>query len=119
MGTTKVNDGRIVNGVDMSASFNSTDPAIDANILTISRTSNFVSLEMWTETLTTHVGTIYWDVSNTGDRWFNVGSVAVTSGTAFEDFQDNIQTTAKYLRVRWAVTSGGGDLYVIAHRKEY
>lgn len=111
--------GILLNGADMSADILSSDREVGW-VMQLSRAFYYLSLQIETKTLTTHVGTLYWQVSNTGETnsWNDLGSLSITSGTAISSFQDSIGTAAKYLRIFYDFTSGGGDLHVTGHSKQ-
>ncbi|MCP4549510.1 MAG: hypothetical protein GY835_23895 [bacterium] len=73
-----------------------------------------VSLQAISTVATTHVGTIYFEVSQDQASWTSHSSRAVASGSAHNS-TDDITTYAEYLRVRYESTSGDGILTVEMH----
>lgn len=111
-------DGPIIDGVLMGADISPTH-VIDLG----PGGQKFVALHIQTTQgagAPDHVGVVKWELSNIADAigsFTSKGSYNITTGAAINRLEDNITTSARFMRVWYDWTSGGTDdtLRVFVH----
>lgn len=100
--------GKIVNGTSMATSFTS-EPVDISN-------ASVVGVHLVSAS-DTRAGNAYIEGSIDGVNYATIATVAVTTATALNHLEDIVDTGAKYLQIRYAATSGAGNLYAYVTKK--